>query len=104
MQRCDYKTCQAEATTKGYVFGRVKGSGDDFSYLPVNACDDDKKIDGFFEEIDGARSNTPDATDEFAKACRELKRSLEELAERLGVFRFLYWLEAKLKNHLKKGR
>ncbi|MBV6717260.1 hypothetical protein [Paenibacillus chitinolyticus] len=50
-EQCDYKGCNTEATTKGYVLGHKRGSGDKDSLHLVNACDGHKNSDGFFEDI-----------------------------------------------------
>lgn len=50
MTKCDYKECEADATTKGYVYGHVTGSNEKDTFLPVNACDKHKNEYGFFEE------------------------------------------------------
>lgn len=50
MPKCDYKNCTEDATTKGHVYGHVTGSEDKDSFLPVNACDKHKTLDGFYED------------------------------------------------------
>ncbi|GKS14763.1 hypothetical protein YDYSY3_57630 [Paenibacillus chitinolyticus] len=50
MSQCDYKGCTSEATTKGYVLGHKRGSGDKDNFHHVNACDKHKQKEGFFED------------------------------------------------------
>lgn len=52
MPKCDYKKCTADATTKGHVYGHVMGSEDKDSFLPVNACDKHKTVEGFYGSSD----------------------------------------------------
>lgn len=47
---CDYKGCKARATTRGFIYGHVRGNNEGDKFIPVNACDLHKKIDGFFPE------------------------------------------------------
>lgn len=49
-QKCDFKSCDNQATTKGYVYGHISGSGDKDKLIPVNACDTHRKRKDFFEE------------------------------------------------------
>lgn len=46
--KCDRIECDAEATTKGFVLAR--GEKEDYP-VSVNACDEHKKSNGFFEEV-----------------------------------------------------
>lgn len=50
MKQCDYKGCTKEATTKGYIYGHVKDSGEKDSFFPVHACDTHKLNDGFYSD------------------------------------------------------
>ncbi len=50
MTKCQYGTCVKEATTKGFVLARNPEGG---RHIPtdVMACDDHKKVSGFFEYV-----------------------------------------------------
>lgn len=48
MERCEYKECQNEATTKGFVLGRTTPEQKD-NLFEVKACEKHKTVRGFFE-------------------------------------------------------
>lgn len=48
MQTCQYKKCQKEATTKGFVLARNPEKGKDIP-TTVFACEKHSKVAGFFE-------------------------------------------------------
>lgn len=48
--KCDYVTCEKEATVTGVVFGIDKENPEQgLKPFPVNACDHHKTKNGFFE-------------------------------------------------------
>jgi hypothetical protein len=48
MEKCQYKNCDKEATTKGFVLARNPEGGKDIP-TTVHACEKHKKVSGFFE-------------------------------------------------------
>lgn len=51
--KCDYITCDNEATTSGIVFGKDKSNKEaSLEPFPVNACDKHKTHNSFFEDVE----------------------------------------------------
>jgi hypothetical protein len=50
MKNCDHINCDLQATYKGHIYGRVSGSNDKDSFIPVNACDTHSEDDGFYPD------------------------------------------------------
>ena len=49
MIKCDYKNCENEATTKGFVFGRPEVPGGSYTQIDLVACDKHKNHKGFLQ-------------------------------------------------------
>lgn len=50
MKNCDHINCDLQATYTGHIYGRVSGSDDKDSFIPVNACDTHSEDDGFYPD------------------------------------------------------
>jgi len=52
MEKCCYRTCEKEATTKGFVLARNPKAGGKDIPTNVEACDEHKELSSFFPHVD----------------------------------------------------